>query len=63
VRDTLCQNRHDLPNVAVEIDLALPALAAAAENYRSRRELRDALILLEAAPAPREPQAIGAGLI
>lgn len=41
---------------------ARAALAAAAENYRTQREPRDALILMEAALAAREPAAAAPAL-
>jgi hypothetical protein len=41
---------------------ARAALAAAAENYRTQREPRDALILIEAALAAREPAAAAPAL-
>jgi hypothetical protein len=41
---------------------ARAALAAASENYRSQREPRDALVLLEAALAARDPAAAAPAL-
>ena len=41
---------------------ARAALAAAAENYRTQREPRDALILMEAALAARDPGAAAPAL-